>query len=67
MRIRINREIRIALIEALKDGYLDTLKIPELYGEKRNVFYDFLVESGTIDENGDDSTVNKNTYNIREK
>jgi|GEM_PF-5368228 len=30
MKIKINRELKIKLLEAMKDGYIDTDNIPEL-------------------------------------
>lgn len=50
MIIQIDRELKITLLKALQDGYLDTLDIPQLYKEYPNFFYDCLVESNQINE-----------------
>ena len=58
MIIHIDRELKITLLKALKNGYLNTLDITELYGrqlEKLNYFADILIESGIIQDNDEDT------------
>jgi hypothetical protein len=50
MIIPIDREMKVELLKALKAGYLNTIKIPALYGEKWNLFLDLLIETSQVDE-----------------
>ena len=46
MRIKLTKEHKIALLEALQTGYLDTWNIPELYGkDKLSAFMELLMET----------------------
>jgi hypothetical protein len=55
MIIPIDREMKIVLLEALKTGILDTLKIPALYGKQLNYFMDIMIEAGKNDEAGNEN------------
>jgi len=50
MRIQLDREKKIILLRWLKQGYIDTLDLPEAYRDG-TLFFEYLKESGMIDEN----------------
>lgn len=50
MRIQLDREKKIILLRWLKQGYIDTMDLPEAYRDG-TLFLEFLKESGMIDEN----------------
>lgn len=50
MRIPLDREKKIILLRWLKQGYIDTMDLPEAYRDG-TLFSEFLIESGLIDEN----------------
>ena len=49
MIIKIDKQTKIELLRAIKDGQLDTLKIPALYGDKLNFFEDLLKATNRTD------------------
>ena len=51
MKIKVTRELKIAMIEAFQTGYLDLWKCPDILKEIKgvNIFYELLQESGLID------------------
>lgn len=51
-KIPITREIKIAILNALKTGYLDLTKIPDLMKEIQgmNAFLELMKEVGADDE-----------------
>lgn len=61
MRIVLDRERKIILLKWLKQGYIDTLDLPEAYKDS-SLFFELLKESGTDDneapEKGDLQTNN---------
>lgn len=53
MKLTIDRPLRILLLQALRDGVLDTEKIPQLYKDMRgkvSLFEELLIETGIIEE-----------------
>lgn len=50
MIIPLDREKKIILLRWLKQGYIDTLDLPEAYRDG-TLFFEYLKESGMIDEN----------------
>lgn len=50
MRIQLDREKKIILLRWLKQGYIDTLDLPEAYRDG-TLFFEYLKESGMIDQN----------------
>ncbi len=48
MKLQINRERRLILLKWLKQGYIDTLDMPEAY-KGGNLFMELLKESGMIE------------------
>ncbi len=51
MRLQINRERRLTLLNWLKQGYIDTLDMPEAY-KSSSLFTEFLQESGMVEAGG---------------
>lgn len=49
MKIQLDRERKIILLRWLKQGYIDTMDLPEAYRDG-TLFSEFLIESGLIDE-----------------
>ena len=51
MKIKVTRELKIAMIEAFQTGYLDLWKCHDILKEIKgvNIFYELLQESGLID------------------
>lgn len=47
MRIELEKSTKIKLLQAIKQGYIDTLELPELFYDKkqRSMFLDILMES----------------------
>lgn len=37
MKIALNKELKIELLKAIKDGYLDTSKVPDLVKHFKNI------------------------------
>jgi len=59
MKIVIDKQTKIVLLEAISSGVLDTLKIPGLYGkEQLSFFHDLLVEANQIDTDSSDGQCN---------
>ena len=50
MKIKINKATKIVLLKAIKTGYLDTLDVPELYGDQLNYFHDLLAATNRVDD-----------------
>jgi len=57
MKIVIDKQTKIVLLEAISSGVLDTLKIPGLYGkEQLSYFADLLAATNQVDgEKPDDA------------
>lgn len=53
MIIPITRKIKIILLNSLKRGFIDTLEMPEIH--KGDLFLDFLMASGVVDEPQEDN------------
>lgn len=49
MRIGLDREKKITLLKWLKQGYIETLDLPEAYKDS-TLFYELLKESSTESE-----------------
>jgi len=59
MKIVIDKQTKIVLLEAIKTGVLDTLKIPGLYGkEQLSFFHDLLVEANQVDDKSPEEQCN---------
>ena len=57
MKIVIDKQTKIVLLEAISSGVLDTLKIPALYGkEQLSYFADLLAETNQVDSEKPDDT-----------
>ncbi len=54
MTLQINRDRKIVLLKWLRQGFIDTLDLPEAY-EGGNLFLELLKESGKIEDEGDDA------------
>lgn len=55
MKLQIDRTRKIVLLNWLRQGFIDTLDLPEAY-EGGNLFLELLKESGKIeDEEGNDT------------
>jgi len=50
MKIELTKEIKLELLKAIKDGYLDTSKIPELVQKFSNIqpFLDLMKEASIV-------------------
>lgn len=58
MILQLDREKKIVLLKWLKQGYINTLDLPEAYKDG-NLFLDLLMSSGVIEEKGDDNRQEK--------
>jgi len=54
MKIKIDKAEKVVLLNAIKTGVLDTLEIPELYGDKLNFFEDLLKAANQVDDKAPD-------------
>lgn len=52
MKIKVTRELKIAMLEAFQTGYLDLWKCPEILKEIKgfNIFEELLIESSFLDD-----------------
>lgn len=50
MQIPLDREKKIILLRWLKQGFIDTLDLPEAYRDS-TLFFELLRESGMIEDN----------------
>lgn len=52
MRVKVTRELKIAMLEAFRTGYLDLWKCPQILKQIQgySLFEELLKESGMIDE-----------------
>lgn len=62
MRLPIDRSKKIALLKWLKQGYIDTLDIPEIINGN-NAFTEYLIESGLIEDKQQEATTTKANKN----
>lgn len=58
MILQLDREKKIVLLKWLKQGYINTLDLPEAYKDG-NLFLDLLMSSGIVEENEDDNRQEK--------
>ena len=59
MKIVIDKQTKVILLEAIKTGVLDTLKIQGLYGkEQLSFFHDLLVEANQVDDKSPEEQCN---------
>jgi len=57
MKIPIDRETKIALLQSLKQGYIDTTDIPQLVkvlSKDYNAFLDLMQQAALKDDEGDE-------------
>lgn len=52
MRVKVTRELKIAMLEAFRTGYLDLWQCPEILKQIQgfNLFEALLIESGLLDD-----------------
>lgn len=57
MRVKVTRELKIAMLEAFRTGYLDLWKCPQILKQIHgySLFEELLKESGMIDETGNEN------------
>lgn len=57
MRVKVTRELKIAMLEAFRAGYLDLWKCPQILKQIQgySLFEELLKESGMIDETGNEN------------
>lgn len=57
MRVKVTRELKIAMLEAFRTGYLDLWKCPQILKQIQgvNIFEELLIESGLIDDTGNEN------------
>lgn len=57
MRVKVTRELKIAMLEAFRTGYLDLWKCPQILKQIQgySLFEELLKESGMIDETGNEN------------
>lgn len=58
MILQLDREKKIVLLKWLKQGYINTLDLPEAYKDG-NLFLDLLMSSGMVEEKEDDNRQEK--------
>lgn len=51
MKIKVDNQMKIALLKAIKTGELDTMDIPALYGQKYDAFMELMQQATARDEN----------------
>jgi len=57
MKIPIDRETKIALLQSLKQGYIDTVQIPgvmKVISKNYNAFLDLMQQAALKDDEGDE-------------
>ena len=57
MKIVIDKQTKVVLLEAISSGVLDTLRIPQLYSKGQlSYFADLLAETNRVDNELPDET-----------
>jgi len=68
MKIVIDKQTKIVLLEAISTGVLDTLRIPQLYGkEQLSFFHDLLAEANQVSPDEQRNFFNNHSNNFNFK
>ena len=63
MKLTIDREKKIILLKWLKQGFIDTLDLPEAYKDS-SFFLEMLIESSMVEDEEEEAAAEKKLGNI---
>ena len=63
MKLTIDREKKIILLKWLKQGFIDTLDLPEAYKDS-SFFLEMLMESSMVEDEEEEAAAEKKLGNI---